>query len=114
MKNKPLRGEIWLVNLNPSIGHEQTGVRPALIISDDLFNQSLADMVIVIPITSKRKGIPTHIEIDYDFMEVKSYIKTEDIRAISVDRLIKRLGSVDNNILENVSDCLKMLLGFSK
>ena len=113
MKNKALRGEVWLINLNPSIGHEQAGTRPALIISDDLLNQSLAEMVIVIPITSKNKNIPTHIEVNYDFLEMKSYIKTEDIRAISANRLIKRLGTVDTQILDRVSECLKMLLGFS-
>jgi mRNA interferase MazF len=113
MKNKALRGEVWFINLNPSIGHEQAGIRPALVISDDLLNQSLAEMVIVIPITSKNKNIPTHIEINYDFLEMKSYIKTEDIRAISVNRLIERLGMVDSQILDQVSECLKMLLGFS-
>jgi len=113
MKNKALRGEVWFINLNPSIRHEQAGIRPALIISDDLLNQSLAEMVIVIPITSKNKNIPTHIEINYDFLEMKSYIKTEDIRAISFNRLIERLGTVDTQILDRVSECLKMLLGFS-
>jgi len=113
MKNIALRGEVWLINLNPSLGHEQAGKRPALIISDDLLNQSLAEMVIILPITSKNKNIPTHIEINYDFLEMKSYIKTEDIRAISVNRLIKRLGMVEGQILDHVSECIKMLLGFS-
>jgi len=52
------RGDIWLINLDPTIGHEQSGIRPALIISDDLLNQSLAELVIVLPITSKKtKGL---------------------------------------------------------
>lgn len=55
------RGDVWLVNLNSVRGHEQSGTRPALVVSDDMFNHSLAEMIIVVPITSKDKGIPTHI-----------------------------------------------------
>jgi len=106
------RGEIWFIDLNPVIGHEQSGRRPALIISDDMFNHSLADMTIVLPITSKYKGIPTHVELNTDFLNVKSYIKTEDIRSISTKRLIKRLGKVDEKTMNLVEERLKLLLGF--
>ena len=111
--NKIFRGEIWLCDLNPSIGHEQKGIRPALILSDDMFNQSLSGMVIVIPITSKYKGIPSHIEIDNDFLDQKSFIKSEDIRAISTHRLIKKLGVVESSVMETVEECVKMILGFA-
>ena len=90
---KASKGEVWLVDLNPVIGHEQSGVRPALIISDDMFNYSLAEMVIIVPITSKYKGIPTHVELVSDILTMKSYIKTEDIRSVSTKRLIKKLGN---------------------
>ncbi len=106
------RGEIWLVDLNPVIGHEQSGIRPSLIISDNLYNHSLAGMVIVLPITSKNKGIASHIMVDYDFLQFVSYIKTEDIRAVSIQRLSKKLGQVDSNVLEIAEEYLKMLLGF--
>jgi len=103
------RGDIWFVDLNPVIGHEQAGRRPALVISDDLFNHSAAEMVIILPITSKYKGLPSHILIDC--LNVKSYIKTEDIRSVSIKRFIKRICKVDNEILEMVEDRLKLLLG---
>ena len=106
------RGEIWFIDLNPVIGHEQSGRRPALIISDDMFNHSLAEMTIVLPITSKYKGIPTHVELNTDFLNVKSYTKTEDIRSISTKRLIKRLGKVDEKTMNLVEERLKLLLGF--
>jgi mRNA interferase MazF len=106
------RGEIWLVHLNPVIGHEQSGTRPALIISDNMFNNCLAEMVIVIPITSKNKGIPTHVELETDFLPVKSFIKTEDVRSISKERLLKKLGVIENSIIIQVEDRLKLLLGF--
>ena len=106
------RGEIWLIDLNPVIGHEQAGIRPCIIISDDLYNHSFAEMVIILPITSKNKEIPTHISIDYDFLSIKSYIKTEDIRSVSIRRLVKKLGTADVKVMSLIEERIKLLLGF--
>jgi mRNA interferase MazF len=107
------RGEIWFIGLNPVIGHEQAGKRPAIVISDDLFNHGASGMAIVLPITSKYKGIPSHVEINADILRMKSYIKTEDIRAVSTKRFINKIGKVDNTIIENVEEKLKLILGFN-
>ena len=48
----PLRGEVWLVDLDPTRGREQAGKRPALVISTNEFNGSPADLVVIVPITS--------------------------------------------------------------
>lgn len=58
---EPSRGEVWLVDLNPVRGHEQTGRRPSLVISVDGFNYGPAGLVVIIPITTKAKGIPFHV-----------------------------------------------------
>lgn len=107
------RGEIWLVDLNPSKGHEQAGKRPCLIISVDLFNQGAAGLVVVLPITSKEKGIPFHVEIapNNGGLKVKSFIKCEDVRSISVERLDKCWGTVSSDILIAVEDRLRILMG---
>lgn len=55
---QPSRGEIWFLNLDPTQGREQVGSRPALVISVDAFNWGLADLVVVLPVTSVAKGIP--------------------------------------------------------
>lgn len=110
-KMKCYRGEIWLVDLNPVIGHEQAGKRPALIISDDMYNLSLADMVVVMPITSKGKGMPSHVEIEIEGLPQKSYTKTEDIRAISNRRLFERLGKVGVEVIHEVEEKMKLILG---
>jgi len=107
------RGEVWFVDLNPVIGHEQSGRRPTLVISDDRFNHSLAEMVIIVPVTSKYKGIPTHVEFESDYFKTRSFIKTEDIRLVSLNRLIKKLGSVDARIINLVEERLKYLLGLN-
>lgn len=92
----PKKGEIWLVDLNPSRGHEQRGIRPAVVVSVDEFNSCPADLVVVVPITSKNKNIPLHVEIQAKATGIHavSYAKTEDIRSISKERLIKRIGTI--------------------
>lgn len=90
------RGEIWLADLNPVKGHEQAGKRPCLVMSVDLFNQGASGLVVVLPITSKDKSIPFHVKIDppEGGIKTQSFIKCEDVRSISVERLGKRWGSV--------------------
>ncbi len=108
---KPCRGEIWLIDLNPVKGREQSGVRPALIVSVDMFNHGYAELLIVLPITSRFKGIPSHVEVNDAGLSMKSYIKTEDIRSISTERLVKKLGIIDIETMRLVEDRLKLLLG---
>lgn len=107
------RGEIWLADLNPVRGHEQAGQRPCLIISVDLFNQGASGLVVVLPITSKEKGIPFHVKIDPPAGGIKtqSFIKCEDVRSISVERLERRWGIVAAETLAEVEDRLKILMG---
>jgi mRNA interferase MazF len=110
--DNPVRGEIWLVDLNPTRGHEQGGRRPGLVVSVDLFNQGPAGLVIVIPITTKEKGIPLHVEIKAPEggLTKRSFIKSEDIRSVSRERLVQRLGQVARSTLDAVEDRLRILL----
>ena len=110
---KASRGEIWLVNLSPTEGREQAGTRPALIISVDLFNHGAAELVVVIPVTSKAKGIPLHVEVNppEGGLSLKSFVKCEDVRSISTARLMKKLGKVSPQTVNSVEDRLKILLG---
>lgn len=107
------RGEVWLADLNPVRGHEQAGKRPCLVISVDLFNQGASGLVVVLPITSKEKGIPFHVELNppEGGLKVGSFVKCEDVRSISVDRLEKRLGRVSSETLIAIEDKLRILMG---
>lgn len=107
------RGEVWLANLNPVKGHEQAGKRPCLVISVDLFNQGASGLVVVLPITSKEKGIPFHVELNppEGGLRVRSFIKCEDVRSISIERLEDRWGVVSPEILIAVEDRLRILMG---
>ena len=110
---KASRGEIWLVNLSLTKGREQAGTRPALIVSVDLFNHGAAELVVVIPVTSKAKGIPLHVEVNppEGGLSMRSYVKCEDVRSISTARLIKKLGRVSSQTINAVEDRLRVLLG---
>ena len=108
-----LRGEIWLVNLDPTLGREQAGKRPALIVSENIFSQSYADLVIAVPITSQNKNIRSHVLIPKGGggLLLESFAKCEDIRSISKQRLVKRLGKVGKPIIEKVEEKLRFLMG---
>lgn len=107
------RGEIWLASLDPTTGREQAGTRPTLVVSVDVFNDGAAELAVVIPITSKAKPIPLHVEVNppEGGLTMTSYIKCEDIRSISTARLIRRLGKVSSQTMDVVEDRLRILLG---
>ena len=112
MTPPPDKGDVWLVDLNPVRGHEQAGTRPALVISVNLFNHGPAGLAVVLPITSKDKGVPFHVAITppQGGLRMRSFIKCEDIRSISKDRLVQRLGSVPRKTLLAAHDRLRILL----
>ena len=111
---EPRRGDIWFGVLDPIRGHEQGGKRPVLIVSDDLFNRSAARLVVAVPLTTKKKDIPYHIEVSppEGGLLRPSFIKCEDIRSLSVERLIGRLGSASDSTVARVEDRIRRLLGF--
>ncbi len=108
----PCRGEIWMIDLDPTRGHEQAGKRPALIVSDDLFNSGPAGLVIVLPLTTKPKGIRSHVPVQppEGGLRKPSFIKCEDIRSVAVERLGKRLGAVSPATIEAVAMRLRILM----
>ncbi len=61
--SSPRRGEVWLAELNPTRGREQAGKRPVLVVSQDIFNQGPAQLVMMIPLTTTARNIPLHVEI---------------------------------------------------
>ena len=110
---EPRRGEIWSVDFDPTRGHEQAGRRPALVLSVDEFNLGPADLVIVIPMTSRRRGIPSHIRIDppEGGLTRPSAVLCEAVRSVSKSRLARPWGRVSATSLERVEDCVRILTG---
>jgi len=109
----PRRGELWLVDFGEPIGAEQAGYRPALIVSDDLMNEGASGLVIVVPTTTTRRHLPSHVELDdpsTGLSEV-SYAKCEDVKSVSVRRLVARLGVAPPGAVARVERILRFLLG---
>jgi mRNA interferase MazF len=108
----PLRGEIWMIDFDPTRGHEQAGKRPALVVSDDVFNGGPAGLVIALPLTTKAKGVRSHMAVQppEGGLRKASFIKCEDVRSVAVERLGKRLGAVSPPTMEAVALRLRILL----
>jgi mRNA interferase MazF len=102
-----------MVDLNPTRGREQSGMRPALVLSVDKFNHGPADLVIVVPITKTARRIPTHVLVPAGEagLTFDSYIKCEDLRSISKDRLVRHMGDVAHPRIESVEMYVRVLLG---
>jgi mRNA interferase MazF len=103
---------VWLADLDPTRGREQAGKRPVLVVSEDLFNRGPAGLVIVLPITSTIRPIPTHVPLDppEGGLKVKSSILCDAVRSISKDRFVACWGGVQASTLAAVSDRLRILM----
>ena len=110
--SKPRRGEVWYADLDPVVGHEQAGLRPVLIISDNLINQAPNDLVIAVPMTTRYRGVALHVPISppEGGLREQSYIRCEDIRSLSHKRLRRRLGAAGGQTMASVEKALRIML----
>ncbi|HEX7319640.1 MAG TPA: type II toxin-antitoxin system PemK/MazF family toxin [bacterium] len=111
-KDFPRRGEIWLVNFNPGRGSEQKGIRPALIIQNDIGNQHAAT-TIVAAITSAIKIYPVtvHLPVKSVGLSKASMVNLAQLLTIDKLRLMKRIGNLPAELTGQVNEALKISLG---
>jgi mRNA interferase MazF len=108
---RPRRGDIWIVDFGVPIGSEQSGRRPAVIVSDDLMNSGPSGLVIVVPLTSRRRDLPSHVELDpTSGLDTPSYAKCEDVKSISTERLVHAIGAADHIEIDQIGAILARLL----
>jgi mRNA interferase MazF len=108
------RGDVYFADLSPVVGSEQGGVRPVLVIQNDIGNR-FSPTVIVAAITAQiqKAKLPTHVEIDakrYGF-ERDSVILLEQIRTIDKQRLTDKITHLDDEMMEKVDEALQVSLG---
>ena len=106
------RGQIYYANLSPSQGSEQGGLRPVLIIQNNMGNKH-APTTIVAPLTTKlgKKPLPTHIELDgLDNLRL-SVVLCEQIRVVSKERLTNFVCEVPSETMAKVDKAIKISLG---
>jgi len=109
-----IRGELYQANLDPVTGAEQGGTRPVLIVSRDALNAN-APIVIIVPLTSrenKKRLYPTHVELPAGegSLSKNSVALCEQVRAISKNRLTKRIGQVSSQKMSLINATLIIAL----
>ena len=107
------RGDIYYADLSPVVGSEQSGIRPILVIQNNIGNK-FSPTIIGVPITSKVKvNMPTHIEIEglkYG-LEKDSIILAEQIRTLDKKRLKEKVGKLDKTTLDKVKRAIEISCG---
>ena len=108
------RGEIYYADLSPVVGSEQGGVRPVVIIQNDIGNK-YSPTVIVAAVTSQinKAKLPTHIELSQEAygLPKDSVVLLEQVRTLDKHRLKDRIGSLDNEKMKKLENALLISLG---
>lgn len=108
MSYEPEQGDIILLEFDPQAGHEQKGKRPALIISNNTYNNFL-NIALVCPITQTDRKFPLHVELD-DSLSIEGFIMCEQVKALDIKaRNAVYFEKVSKEIIDEVVD---ILIGF--
>lgn len=110
------RGELYYADLSPVVGSEQGGVRPVLVVQNDVGNK-YSPTIIAAAVTSQinKARLPTHIElkaVEYGLAK-DSVVLLEQIRTIDKKRLKERIGELPKSTMKSVNEALLISLGFS-
>jgi mRNA interferase MazF len=106
-----LRGDIMWAELNPTVGHEQGGERPVVVLSHDVFNDR-SGTVIAVAVSSQepRAGFPLTLEITSAKLPKRSWVKISQVRTLSVERLTRKLGRVAPEELDRIVEGLNEII----
>ena len=108
MKEEIKRGQIYMADLNPVIGSEQGGIRPVVIIQNDMGNR-YSPTIIVAAITGRvKKKLPTHIKLNTTGLTKESTALLEQIRTLDKTRLLEKLGEVSVEELNQITEALRV------
>ncbi len=107
-----LRGEIRWAQLNPARGNEQSGLRPVLVLSEDVFN-ARSGTVIAVALTSSppRAGFPLTLELSSARLPKRSWVKIGQVRTLSMERIGRRIARASGDELRQVLEGLNEILG---
>ncbi len=104
----PKKGDLVILTFDPSAGHEQQGRRPALIISNETFNEHVG-LAIACPITNTDRNFPFHVKIDSD--KLSGFIMTEQVKSIDYKvRKVKFIEKVSDEVLDKVLGILESVV----
>jgi mRNA interferase MazF len=98
---------VYLINLDPTVGHEIKKTRPCLVISPDEMNENI-QTVIIAPMTTKSHKYPTRIPVTVQ--SKKGWIVLDQIRTIDNKRIIKKIGKINTETIKDVKNVIKEML----
>jgi len=109
--------QLWWVDLGTPIGHEQGGLRPAIVVSSSTHCRFPIDMALIVPLTTRDRGLDHHVRIDSteSGLNRPSWARTEDIRAVTTTRFTRPqpIGIASASEREQLSDWLREMVAFS-
>jgi len=101
----PKKGDFVVITFDPQSGHEQKGRRPALVVSNTLFNEQVG-LAIVCPLTTSDRGYPFHIAVT-DNLKITGFVMVEQVKSIDyVTRKAKMIAKASNELLDEVLSSL--------
>ncbi|BBX14916.1 mRNA interferase PemK [Mycobacterium novum] len=106
------RGEIYYVDLGQPVGHEPAFRRSAVVVSVDILNNGPGGLVMVVPITTARYGLRSHVELEPEGSGLNhtSYARCDQLRAVSVERLSSRQGMIGSDQMRALDQVLRVVL----
>lgn len=110
------RGQVYYADLRPVVGSEQGGIRPCLIIQNDIGNVHSSNVIVATMTTQKKKDLPTHIAVspeDY-CLDINTTILLEQIRTIDKSRISSFVGRLSDNTMQKVDEALHISLALNK
>lgn len=113
---KVKRGEVYIGDPEPVVGHEQGGRWPVLVVSISPMNQSAARLAIAVPLTTTDRGSELHVRIEPPEGGLKrvSFAMPEMVRSMSLDRLGRKIGSASPDTVEAVANRVGLLVGLGR
>jgi mRNA interferase MazF len=109
--------QVWLIDFGTPIGHEEGGVRPAIVVGSETHCRFPIGMAIVVPLTSRDRGLEHHVRIQSPGAGLArlSWARTEDITAVSTQRFVRAepLGTISDAEAVRVSEWLREMVAFA-
>jgi mRNA interferase MazF len=99
VRSRPRRGEVWLIDLDPTVGSEIRKTRPCLIVSPDAMNEGLRTLTVG-PMTTGSRPAPFRVAVRFEGKD--GLVVLDQIRTVDKERLVKRMGRVDRGTLSAV------------
>ncbi|MFA7335680.1 MAG: type II toxin-antitoxin system PemK/MazF family toxin [Candidatus Obscuribacterales bacterium] len=113
------RGDIWIIDFDPTTGREQRGSRPSVVLSSDLIDSSALGLTFVVPGTrtarydASGRPVPNHIRVEplpSNGLSATTFFMTEQLRSVSIERLVKRIGVLTDKQLFDLEEIAILLL----